>query len=408
LNTSVYIAQRYLFSRKKMHAINIISGISMLGVFVGSAALIIILSVFNGFEKVILSLYSNFTPEIKIEPAQGKTFNPNTAYFKQLGHNEALFSYTQTLQEKALIRYGDRQFIGTLRGVSKDFLKNPQLDSTIQNGSFTLDVAGNPFVVIGATVQNSLGVNINNPMAQLQIYSPRRKIVNAVNPEDEFVRRGINVSGIFSIQQDFDDIIVAPLAFTRELLDEPNDVSSIELNFKKGTNVNKQQEAIQEKLGSAFLVKNRFEQNTELYKTLKTERWSVFLILVFILIIAIFNIIGSLTMLVIDKRKDIAILTSLGAGKPLIQGIFFFEGMMISVSGCVLGMLAGFIFCVLQQQYGFIKMGGQMMVIDAYPIHLNINDFIIVFLTVGSIAVIASGISARLSVKGLDEIKQDL
>lgn len=408
MNTSVYIAQRYLFSRKKMHAINIISGISMLGVFVGSAALIIILSVFNGFEKVILSLYSNFTPEVKIEPAQGKTFNPNTAYFKQLGHNKALFSYTQTLQEKALIRYGDRQFIGTLRGVSKDFLKNPQLDSTIQNGSFTLNVAGNPFVVIGATVQNSLGVNINNPMAQLQIYSPRRKIVNAVNPEDEFVRRGINVSGIFSIQQDFDDIVVAPLAFTRELLDEPNDVSSIELNFKKGTNVNKQQEEIQEKLGSAFLVKNRFEQNTELYKTLKTERWSVFLILVFILIIAIFNIIGSLTMLVIDKRKDIAILTSLGAGKPLIQGIFFFEGMMISVSGCVLGMLAGFIFCVLQQQYGFIKMGGQMMVIDAYPIHLNINDFIIVFLTVGSIAVIASGISARLSVKGLDEIKQDL
>lgn len=408
MNTSIYIAQRYLFSRKKMHAINIISGISMLGVFVGSAALVIILSVFNGFEKVILSLYSNFTPEIKIEPARGKTFNPNTAYFKQLSHNEALFSYTQTLQEKALIRYGDRQFIGTLRGVSKDFLKNPQLDSTIQNGSFTLDVAGNPFVVIGATVQNSLGVNINNPMAQLQIYSPRRKVINAVNPEDEFVRRGINVSGIFSIQQDFDDIIVAPLAFTRDLLDEPTDVSSIELNFKKGTNLNQQQEEIQEKLGSSFLVKNRFEQNTELYKTLKTERWSVFLILVFILIIAIFNIIGSLTMLVIDKRKDIAILTSLGAGKPLIQGIFFFEGMMISISGCVLGMLAGLIFCVLQQQYGFIKMGGQMMVIDAYPIHLKVNDFIIVFLTVSGIAVIASGVSARLSVKGLDEIKQDL
>ncbi len=408
MNTSIYIAQRYLFSRKKMHAINIISGISMLGVFVGSAALVIILSVFNGFEKVILSLYSNFTPEIKIEPARGKTFNPNTAYFKQLSHNPALFSYTQTLQEKALIRYGDRQFIGTLRGVSKDFLKNPQLDSTIQNGSFTLDVAGNPFVVIGATVQNSLGVNINNPMAQLQIYSPRRKIINAVNPEDEFVRRGINVSGIFSIQQDFDDIVVAPLAFTRDLLDEPTDVSSIELNFKKRTNINEQQEAIQEKLGSAFLVKNRFEQNTELYKTLKTERWSVFLILVFILIIAIFNIIGSLTMLVIDKRKDIAILTSLGAGKPLIQGIFFFEGMMISITGCVLGMLAGLIFCVLQQQYGFIKMGGQMMVIDAYPIHLKANDFIIVFLTVSAIAVIASGVSARLSVKGLDEIKQDL
>jgi lipoprotein-releasing system permease protein len=391
-----------------MHVINIISGISMLGVFVGSAALIIILSVFNGFEKVILSLYNNFTPELIIEPVKGKTFDPQTVYFENLHKNDRLFSYVEVLQEKALIRYGARQFIGTVRGVSKDFLKNKQLDSTIRNGSFTLKANDLPYAVIGATVQNSLLVNINDQLSSLQIYSPRRKVVNSINPEDEFVRRPISVSGVFSIQQDFDDIVIVPLSFTRELLDEPKEISSLQLNFKPGTNVEKQKTAIQEKLGSGFTVKNRYQQNTELYKTLNYERWFTFLILTFVLIIAIFNIIGSLTMLVMDKKKDIAILTSLGAGKPLIQGIFFFEGMMISIVGCIAGIIVGVVFCILQQQFGLVKMGGQMMVIDAYPVDMQVADFLLVFLTVTGIAVIASGISARLSIKGLDEIKQDL
>ncbi|WP_345950067.1 ABC transporter permease [Mucilaginibacter sp. PAMB04274] len=408
MNTSIYIAQRYLFSRKKMHAINIISGISMLGVFVGSAALIIILSVFNGFEKVILSLYNNFTPELKIEPTRGKTFDPNTPYFKSLRRNEKLFSYIEALEEKALVRYGNRQFIATVRGVSKDFLKNKQLDSTIQNGSFTLEANNVAYAVIGSMVQNSLAVNINDRYAALQLYSPRRRVVNSINPEDEFVRRPIAVSGVFSIQQDFDDIVITPLVFARDLLDEPKDVSSLALNFKKGININQQQQVIQQKLGKAFSVKNRYQQNTELYKTLNYERWFTFLILTFVLIIAIFNIIGSLTMLVLDKKKDIAILTSLGAGKPLIQGIFFFEGMMISVTGCIAGIIVGLVFCILQQHFGLVKMGGQMMVIDAYPVDMKFTDFILVFLTVTGISVIASGISARLSVKGLDEIKQDL
>jgi lipoprotein-releasing system permease protein len=391
-----------------MHAINIISGISMLGVFVGSAALIIILSVFNGFEKVILSLYNNFTPELIIQPVKGKTFDPQTASFKALRKNDRIFAYVEVLEEKALIRYGARQFIGTVRGVSPEFLKNKQLDSTIRNGSFTLNANGLPYAVIGATVQNSLLVNINDQLSSLQIYSPRRKVVNSINPEDEFVRRPISVSGVFSIQQDFDNMVIAPLSFTRDLLDEPKEISSLQLNFKPGTNVDQQKTAIQEKLGNAFTVKNRYQQNTELYKTLNYERWFTFLILTFVLIIAIFNIIGSLTMLVMDKKKDIAILTSLGAGKPLIQGIFFFEGMMISIVGCIAGIIVGLIFCILQQQFGLVKMGGQMMVIDAYPVDMQATDFLLVFLTVTGIAVVASGISARLSVKGLDEVKQDL
>jgi lipoprotein-releasing system permease protein len=381
----------------------------MLGVLVGSAALIIILSVFNGLEKVILSLYSNFTPELKIEPARGKTFNPDTPYFNSLKKDKSIVSYTQVLEEKALIQYGNRTYIGTVKGVSDDFLKGKQLDSTIQTGSFTLKDNNNNFYgVIGYTIQGSLGVSLKNQFTSLQIFSPKRTAGNSTNPMNDFVFRSIMPSGVFAIQQDFDDIIITPIEFTRDLLEEPNKVSSLEINFKPGTDLNDMQDEITEKVGGNFVVKNRKEQNTELYKTINYERWSIFMILVFVMIIAIFNIIGSLTMLVMDKRQDIAILTSLGANKQLIQGIFFFEGMMISLIGCIIGIVLGFIICLIQQQFNLIKMGSKTSVLDAYPVAFNISDFGLVFLTVIAIAVIASGISARLSVKRLDEIKQDL
>jgi lipoprotein-releasing system permease protein len=408
LNTSIYIAKRYLFSKKQTHAINIISGISILGVLVGSAALIIILSVFNGLEQVILSLYSNFTPELKIEPRLGKTFDPNTPYFNGLGRDVRVVSYTQVLQEKALIKYADRQFIGTIKGVSDDFLKGRKLDSTIQFGSFTLKDKEHNFAVIGSTVQGNLGVSLKNQFVSLQIFSPKRSAGNSTNPMNDFVFRSIQPSGVFGIQQDFDDLIITPIEFTRDLLDEPNQVSSIEINYKKGTDLDQIQETIEGKIGKYYTVKNRKEQNTELYKTINYERWSIFMILTFVLIIAIFNIIGSLTMLVIDKRKDIAILTSLGANKRLIQGIFFFEGMMISVIGCVGGLILGLIVCLMQKQFGFIKMGSAISVLDAYPVAFKLSDIGLVFITVIVIAVIASGISSNLSVKRLDEIKQDL
>jgi len=391
-----------------MHAINIISGISMLGVLIGSAALIIILSVFNGFEEVILSLYSNFTPEIKIEPRLGKTFDPNTTYFNALHHDGQVFSYTEVLQEKALIKYDGKPFIGTIRGVSDEFLKNKQLDSTIQSGSFTLKSDGLDFAVIGSTIQGSLGINVHDQLSPLEIYSPRREAGNSANPLNEFVVRSITPSGVFAVEQEFDDIVIAPIDFVRGLLDQPKNVSFIEINYKKGTDLSAVQANIKQSLGNNFTVKNRSQQNTELYKTLNYERWFIFMILTFVLIIAIFNIIGSLTMLVIDKRKDIAVLTSLGANKRLIQGIFFSEGMMISITGCIAGIVLGLIFCILQQRFGLVKMGTRMSVLDAYPVSLRVTDFGLVFFTVSVIAIIASGISARLSIKGLNDIKQDL
>jgi len=392
-----------------MHAINIISGISMLGVFIGSAALVVILSVFNGFEKVIVSLYSNFTPELKIEPKQGKTFDPNTPFFNALHRDPKVYSYTEVLEEKALIRYGKTgQFIGTIYGVSSGFLKNPQLDSTIEKGSFTLHDKGQNYAVIGATVQGKLSVNIHDQLSPLQVYTPNKKASSSAGQLEDFNVKYIYPSGIFSINQDFNGLVITPISFMRDLLNEPNNVSAIDLNYKRGSDLKAAQSDLQDKLGAMFTVKNRFEQDADLYKTLNYERWFIFMILTFVLIIAIFNIIGSLTMLVIEKQKDIAILTSLGAGKRLIQGVFFFEGMMISLFGCIAGMLAGLIFCILQEQLGFIKFGDSLTAIDAYPIALKAWDFVLVFLTVGGISTIASAISARLSIKRLGEIKEEL
>jgi lipoprotein-releasing system permease protein len=390
-----------------MHAINIISGISMLGVLIGSAAFIIILSGFNGLEVTILSMYSNFSPEIKIEPKLGKTFNPNTPYFNSLRRDPKVFSFTETLQEKALIRYDEKPFVGTIQGVSDDFLKSPLLDSIIQVGSFTLHSEGNNYAVIGSEVQNALSINVHDHLSPIDIYTPKRTL-NSADPLSEFNERSITPSGVFAVGEDYDKTVVAPLSFVRDLLDQPVNVSALEINYKAGTDVDAAQQAIQDKIGKDYTVKNRAQQNTELYKTLNYEHFFIFMILIFVLIIAIFNIIGSLTMLVIDKKKDIAILTSLGAGKKLIQGIFFFEGMMISAIGCVAGIVFGLVFCILQQHYGWVKMGSKLSVIDAYPVSLRLSDFVLVFLTVSAIAVLASGISARLSIKGLNDIKQDL
>jgi len=391
-----------------MHAINIISGISMVGVLIGSAALIIILSVFNGFEEVILSLYSNFTAELKIEPRLGKSFDPNTAYFNTLRKDPKVFSFIEVLQEKVIVKYDNRPFIGSIKGVSAQFMKRGGLDSICQSGTFTLKKDGNNFAVIGSMVQNSLGVSVRDQFTPIEIYSPNRSAGDGLNPLSEFNVRAITPSGVFTLGQEFDDLVITPIDFARDLLNQPVNVSSLELNFNKGTDISSVQAAIQDKIGQSFTIKNRSQQNAELYKTLNYERWFIFMILVFVLIIAIFNIIGSLTMLVMDKRKDIAILTSLGANKRLIQGIFFFEGMMISIIGCIAGIFFGLIFCILQQRFGLVKMGAAKAIIDAYPVALRLMDFILVFLTVSAIAVIAAGISARLSIKGLSDIKQDL
>lgn len=408
MNTSFYIAKRYLFSKKSLNAINIISGISVLGVFVGSAALIVILSVFNGFENVVLSMYNTFTPEIRIEPSSGKTFYPEGPYFSELKRDKRIENYTEVLQEKALIRYKDGQYIGVIKGVSNDFIRRYQLDSTIIEGSFTLKKGGTNYAVVGSLVQSYLSLNVNDQFSDLMIYSPRKGAGNSINPADEFVVKSIHPAGVFQIQQQFDETVIVPMNFARDLLEEERNISSIEIYLKKGESVDKFHDEVSKKLGDAFIIKDRVQQNELLYKILNSEKWAIFIILTFVLIIAVFNIVGSLTMLVLDKKKDIAILSSIGAGTALIRKIFFIEGMMIALTGCISGMLAGLIFCLLQQHYGFIKMAEGNAITESYPVGLKVTDFILIFFTVTGVSVITSGISSRLSVKSLRGMKEEL
>jgi lipoprotein-releasing system permease protein len=410
LNTAFYIARRYLFAKKSTNAINIISAISLIGVFVGSAALIIILSVFNGFEEVVLKMFNTITPHLVISPAQGKTFEPNSAFFNSLKKDPSIYSYTEVLSENALLKYNDRQSVGLVKGVSAPYLKNKSLDSITVQGKFVLSNPGGATAVIGSAIQNYLMVNTNDPFTQLQVFSPKKDIkTNSVNPADDFTALYIPVSGIFEVQQDFDNLAIVPLNFARKLLQEDSKISSIEINLEKGINADAFKLKIQEQLGEKFLVKDRIEQNKALYNILGTEKWAVYIILTFIVIIAIFNIIGSLTMLVIDKMKDIAILSGLGAGKKLIKRIFLFEGMMITMTGCITGLLAGLLFCYLQQHYGLIKMSEEnLMMSNAYPIGLKWKDFVLVFMTVSVFSFVASALSSNLSVKNINQINQDL
>lgn len=408
MNTSFYIAKRYLFSKKSTNAINIISGISMLGVFIGSAALIIILSVFNGFESLVLSMYNNYSPDLRIEAVKGKTFNPNQKPFQTIQKEASIISYTEVLQEKALLRYDNLQFIGKVKGVGPDFLKNSLLDSSLVEGEFVLQEEGNNYAIIGSSVRYTLGVNINKQLRKIELYSPIKGKKTGFTPADEFVSEHLLPVGVFQAQQEDIDLVIIPIDVARTLLGEPENVTAIEIFINKNASLEKIKEKIEKELGTDFLVKDRIQQNALLYKILNSEKWAVYLILTFVLIIAIFNIIGSLTMLVIDKRKDIAILNSLGAPKKMIGNIFLLEGLMIAMIGCFLGLIVGFIFCWLQLEYGLISMGQANLLIDAYPVEMKALDFLLVFVTVFCIAFIASYISSGISIKRFEKLKDDL
>ncbi|TKC01109.1 ABC transporter permease [Pedobacter cryophilus] len=380
----------------------------MLGVFVGSAALIIILSAFNGLETLVISLSNTLNPDLRIEPVKGKTFDPNNSILLSFKKNSAIANYTEVLQEKALLRYDGQQFIGQIKGVSADFLKNKEIDSTLTQGLFLLEENGQNYAVIGSAVQYTLGVNINDHMRYLEIYSPNKRTSSGLSPSDEFVSRYLLPVGVFQSNQESDNDVIIPLNVARELLGESKNISTVEVILKNPEEAQKVKKDLQNKLGTSFIVKDRMQQNALLYKILNSEKWAVYLILTFVLLIATFNIVGSLTMLVIDKQKDIAVLNSLGADKTMIRQIFLFEGLMISFIGCVMGLLLGGIFCFLQIQYGFITMSQENMVVSAYPITLKPMDFILVFFTVFVISFIASLISSRLSVKKFEQLKQAL
>lgn len=403
MNTPLFIAKRYLFSKKSINAINIISSISTLGVLVGSAALVIILSVFNGFENLILNMFSVLSPELRIEPSVGKLFNPSTISREELRKDPRVLHYADILQEKVLLRYGGNQYIATLKGVGETGSEPAKLLSLIEFGNDSLQQGTQFNTVIGAGVHAYLGVNIEDEWQEIKVYSPRKGTVSSLNPADEFTIRSVKPVGIMTAQPQFDDYLITSLDFAQDVLDEKDELSAIEIDLKPGVSVNSFQKQLASSLGKDFVVKNRGQQNPTLYKILNSEKWAIFLILTFVVIIAILNIIGSLTMLVIDKQKDILVLQSLGANQSFIKRIFFAEGMFISLLGCAIGMLLGLLFCLLQMNFGFIKMSGADLITDVYPVALKWTDFVLVFATVFIISAIASLVSSRLSLKNSEQ-----
>ena len=377
MNFSFYISKRYLFSKKKLNIINIISAVSVLGVAVGSMALIVVLSVFNGFDGLIKSLFSSFDPDLKITVVEIKNI-------------EGVAFYTEIIEENTLLKYGKKLYPAVLKGVDDNYIKVSGVDTMITQGRFLLKQNDRNFTVVGQGVAYylSLGLNFVDP---IQIFAPRRSAKSTLNPNNAFNKDYIYPTGFFSIQQDIDSkFIIVPIRFAREILEyKDTELSAIEIKLDKNTDSENIKNKINEILSNNFTVKNRYEQHEFLYKMMKSEKWVIYLILSFILIIASFNIIASLTMLIIDKKDDLTTLSSMGLDLKAIRKIFFFEGIMISLIGAIIGIFIGFILCWLQQEYGFIKLQGGSFIISSYPVKMNFLDFIntiiIVFL-IGSFA----------------------
>ncbi|MEZ5069405.1 MAG: FtsX-like permease family protein [Bacteroidales bacterium] len=410
MRLSLYIARRYLLGKKSRNAINIISGISAVGVMVGTMALVIVLSVFNGFDGVVKSLFSTFDPELKILATEGKTFVPDAGKLEQLRNMADVAGVSRVLEENVLLVYGDRQHIATVKGVDDDFEEVSGIDSMIYDGIYQLRDPVRPYAIVGQGVAYALNIGLNF-VDPLFVYTIDRKSrINMAQPEESIRRKFIYPKGIFAIEQEFDSrYIIAPLEFVRDLASYPVEVSSLEVKLRPGADLPRTEAAIETLLGPERVVQNRQEQNALFYKVMRSEKWAIFLILTFILIIASFNIVGSLSMLIIDKTDDILTLRNMGAGKQLIERIFLVEGWLITLLGSGLGMLLGTGVAWIQQHFGLIRLSGSgTFVIDAYPVQIEGFDILLIGVTVNLIGLLAAWYPVKqISGRYLRGLEQD-
>jgi len=370
----------------------------MVGVALGTAALIIVLSVFNGFESVVINLFSVFDPDVKISVVEGKTFRNNEIDADKIRNIPGVIKYTEVVEENALLYYKKQQFLATIKGVDSLYQVNsPINDSLLVTGNMVLQEDSLDFAIPGYGIAYFLNLDMNAPDNLISVYIPKRKGSISGLPQESFRSEFIRPVAIFSVQQDFDDkYMLVPIRFARRMLDYTDEVTSIEIRLARDADAGLIQEKIASIIGPKFRIQNRFQQQEVLYKIMKSEKWAVFLILTFILIVASFNVIGSLTMLILDKQKDIGILSSMGARDAIIKQIFFFEGLLISLTGAFSGLLLGLLVCVLQMEFGFIKLqGGGSFIISAYPVKLIATDFLYVFVTIVLIGTAAAWLPVR-------------
>lgn len=388
MNFPFYIARRYLFSKKSTNAINVISGISVVGVAVASMALVVTLSVFNGFHDMVASFFTQLDPQLKITPAKGKTAVSNDSTLMRIRQLDEVAVATDVLEDQALAVYGDRQQMVTIKGVDDNYDKLTHIRQILEgDGDYALHAADMNYGILGLGVAYQLGIGYTY-REPLKIYAPRREgQINMANLQDGFVEDELYSPGVlFSIKQGKYDkrYIITAIQFTRHLFDRDGELTSLELRLKPGSNFEHVKAQIQEMAGTRFVVRDRYEQQEDTFRIMKVEKLMAYIFLTFILVIACFNIIGSLSMLMIDKRNDVVTLRNLGASDRQIIRIFLFEGRMISAIGAVIGIAIGLLLCLLQQQFGLIGLGSTegSFVVDAYPVSVHPWDIVVVFFTV--------------------------
>ncbi len=391
MNLPLFIARRYLVSKKKQNIINIISAISIIGITIGTMALVIVLSVFNGFSELIGTLFSNFDPDLKISPVEGKMFDPKESGFDKIKNLPGVLHYAEVIEEVALLKYGTEIFPATVKGVPENYTQYTGIDSLIIDGKFILENQGINYAAVGQGVAYNLGIRPEFT-DHLMVYVPKKGRQVSINPARAINHNYIFPAGIFAVLEEIDSkYIIVSHNFARDLFESGQQVSAVELGLNPLDDAAKIQKEIEGMLGDKFHVKNKYQQHSLIYKTMQSEKWAAYLILVFILIVASFNILGSLSMLIIDKKEDIIIFRSMGASTKTIGRIFLFEGWMVSVAGAIAGTLLGLFVCWLQITFEIISFPDNgTFVISGYPVQIVFSDIIIIFLVVLFIGFLAS------------------
>ena len=392
-NTEFFIAKRYAASfRKRRNIINVISLISVIAIAGATMALVVLLSVFNGIEGLVTSMLNTFDAPLKIEPVEGKHFSANSTTIARLENIEGVIHVAEVIEDNALAEYDGRQHIVRVKGVSSNYQRFTSIDSVTIDGKFLLKEGDLNYAVIGGGVWHFLGVNIRDFLTQLTLIAPRRTAGNMMNI-NSFNYENIIPSGVFSIQQELDEkYIFVPLRFAQTLFEYDSLRSSYEVWTTSNTDVTKIKQQVKNIMGANFRVLDRYEQQKTIYKIMKSEKWAVFLILTFIVIVSAFNMISSIAMLVIDKQKDMYILNSMGNPVNKIRRIFLWQGLIQSAIGAVIGILIGLIICFLQITFGFIPLEseGGSFIISYYPVIVKWTDIALVFLTIIFIGTITS------------------
>ena len=409
----LFIANRYLLAKKSHNLINIITWISILGISVGSFALIVVLSAFNGLEKVISSMNNRLTPDLQISPVKGKTIDLTAFPLGRLKDIQGVEYVVPTITEDALFRANDKQHIGQVKGVGLEYQKIGRLNEIVFGGSDLMlaDEDEHYFAVPGAGVAWYLGINAYSPYAMVRVYVPKRGNASQMSLENSFNSDVVTVRSVFATEQELDEkMVLVPFDMLSELLEYEDKATNVEVFTTQNADINKVKKSVSAIIGAGYSVKNQQEQQETLYKIMRSEKWAVYVILTFILILATFNVVGSLSMLMIDKRKDTEILKAMGADNRLIQRIFLNEGLLISVAGGVIGLLLGIVLVLLQQQFGFIKFGtgGGNYVVDAYPVLLKLKDVLLIFATILVVGCTSALLTVRHAMRKADNQKSRL